>query len=59
MVSFADSVTRRKPARTTPVGPCTLCGRKLTADPNVSYRSAFTGDWFCSPAIGHLKRRKT
>ena len=58
MVSLADPVTRRKPPKATPVGPCTICGRKLTADPNVSYRSGYTGHWFCSPAIGHLKRRK-
>ena len=57
MVSMADPVTRRKPTRTTPVGPCAICGRKLTADPNVSYRSGFSGCWFCSTAIGHLKGR--
>lgn len=58
IVSFADPVTRRKPPKATPVGPCAICERPLTADPARSYRSDFTGRWFCSPAIGHLKRRK-
>ena len=56
MVSLADPVTRRKPRPR--VYRCAICDRKLTADPNVSYRSWFTKQRFCSPAIGHLKRGK-
>jgi hypothetical protein len=55
MVSMADPV---KPRTFTRRYECAVCGRNLTADPNVSYRSRKTGRRFCSPAIGHLKRRK-
>ena len=56
MVSMADPVEPRSKPR---VYLCAVCGRKLTTDPGVSYRSRKTGRRFCSPAIGHLKRRKT
>ncbi len=56
MVSFADPVTRRKPAKTVPTYPCAICGRTITAAEAVYSR--FSGRRFCSPAIGHLKRRK-
>ncbi len=54
MVSIADPP---RPRTYTRMYVCAICGRKLTADPNVSYRSRKTGRRFCSPAIGHLKGR--
>ena len=56
MVSFADPFTRRKP-KLVPVYPCAVCGREITAAQAVYSR--FSGRRFCSPTIGHLKRRKT
>ena len=54
-MNVADPVARRKP-KPVPVYPCAVCGREITAAQAVY--SKHTGARFCSPAIGHLKRRK-
>ncbi|MCR4341849.1 MAG: hypothetical protein NUW01_18390 [Gemmatimonadaceae bacterium] len=57
MTSWTEAPVRRKPkAKAVPVYPCAVCGREITAAQAVY--SKFTGRRFCSPAIGHLKRRK-
>ena len=55
MTSWAEAPVRRKP-KPVPVYPCAVCGREITAAQAVY--SNWSGRRFCSPTIGHLKRRK-